>query len=115
MKCKNSSSTSEVAGGPSVIGTGHSGNMKRPHDGQRPRYSGSLHLSFIISFMTNPRVVDLLLFITKIYLKILSSSVPERVVNIYFSCFYLHEKARVGGHVVICRSCRNCGRRIRES
>ncbi|XP_009774753.1 LOW QUALITY PROTEIN: GATA transcription factor 26 [Nicotiana tabacum] len=40
MKCKKGSSSSEVAGGPSVIGTGHSGNMKRPRIGQHPKYSG---------------------------------------------------------------------------
>ncbi|XP_060207435.1 GATA transcription factor 26-like isoform X2 [Lycium barbarum] len=41
MKCKNSSSSSEVAGGPNVIGTGHSVNMKRPRDGQHPKYLGA--------------------------------------------------------------------------
>lgn len=46
MKCKNSSSSSEVAGGRNVIGTDHSVNMKRPRDGQHPKYLGSLHVSF---------------------------------------------------------------------
>ncbi|PHU28563.1 GATA transcription factor 26 [Capsicum chinense] len=40
MKCKNSSSSSEVAGGRNVIGSAHSVNMKRPREGQHPKYLG---------------------------------------------------------------------------
>ncbi|CAN4127701.1 unnamed protein product [Withania somnifera] len=40
MKCKNSRSCSKVAEGANVIGTGHSVNMKRPRDGQHPKYLG---------------------------------------------------------------------------
>lgn len=74
MKCKNSSSSSEVAGGRNVIGSAHSVNMKRPREGQHPKYLGSLHVSFYLFYgiFTNPLVwVELLLFITDFYPKIL--------------------------------------------
>ncbi|KAK4364484.1 hypothetical protein RND71_015842 [Anisodus tanguticus] len=41
MKSKNSSSSSEVAGGPNVLVTGHSVNMKRPSGGQHTKYLGA--------------------------------------------------------------------------
>ncbi|XP_059307457.1 GATA transcription factor 26-like [Lycium ferocissimum] len=40
-KCKNSSSGSEVAGEPNVIGTCHSVNVKKPREGQHLKYSGA--------------------------------------------------------------------------
>ncbi|KAK4349628.1 hypothetical protein RND71_032383 [Anisodus tanguticus] len=40
-KCKTSSSGSEVAGEPSVIGTCHSANVKKPREGQHLKYSGA--------------------------------------------------------------------------
>ncbi|KAH0641485.1 hypothetical protein KY289_032459 [Solanum tuberosum] len=40
-KCKNSSSGSEVAGEPNVVGTCHSANVKKPWEGQYPKCSGA--------------------------------------------------------------------------
>ncbi|XP_055819712.1 GATA transcription factor 26-like isoform X2 [Solanum dulcamara] len=40
-KCKNSSSASEVAGEPNVVGTCHSANVKKPREGQHPKCSGA--------------------------------------------------------------------------
>ncbi|KAK6781501.1 hypothetical protein RDI58_019297 [Solanum bulbocastanum] len=40
-KCKNSSSGSEVAGEPNVVGTCHSANVKKPREGQYPKFSGA--------------------------------------------------------------------------
>ncbi|KAH0644194.1 hypothetical protein KY284_032078 [Solanum tuberosum] len=40
-KCKNSSSGSEVAREPNVVGTCHSANVKKPREGQYPKCSGA--------------------------------------------------------------------------
>ncbi|CAN4077310.1 unnamed protein product [Withania somnifera] len=40
-KCKKNSSGCEVAGEPSVVGTCHSANVKKPREGQHQKYSGT--------------------------------------------------------------------------
>ncbi|XP_025887324.1 GATA transcription factor 26 isoform X2 [Solanum lycopersicum] len=40
-KCTSSANGNEVTGRPNAIGTGHSGNVKRPLEGHHPKYAGA--------------------------------------------------------------------------